>query len=81
VRPVSEQIYSFIKVDHDLRFNPNVYRYYIYNEFLELNSASINNIFFTDISDVVVLKNPFLEQLYIDNPTSIFLWRRDQNTQ
>lgn len=63
---------SFIKVDHDLRFNPNVYRYYIYNEFLELNSASINNIFFTDISDVVVLKNPFLEQLYIDNPASIF---------
>ena len=63
---------TFIKIDHDVQFNPNVYRYYIYNEFLKLNSEFINNIFFTDISDVIVLKNPFLEQLYIDNPTSIF---------
>ena len=63
---------TFIKIEHDVQFNPNVYRYYIYNEFLKLNSAFINNIFFTDISDVIVLKNPFLEQLYTDNPTSIF---------
>ena len=63
---------TFIKIDHDVQFNPNVYRYNIYNEFLKLNSEFINNIFFTDISDVIVLKNPFLEQLYIDNPTSIF---------
>jgi hypothetical protein len=63
---------TFIKIDHDVQFNPNVYRYCIYNEFLKLNSEFINNIFFTDISDVIVLKNPFLEQLYIDNPTSIF---------
>ena len=63
---------TFIKIDHDVQFNPNVYRYHIYNEFLKLNSEFINNIFFTDISDVIVLKNPFLEQLYIDNPTSIF---------
>jgi hypothetical protein len=63
---------TFIKIDHDVQFNPNVYRYYIYNEFLKLNSEFINNIFFTDISDVIVLKNPFLERLYIDNPTSIF---------
>jgi hypothetical protein len=32
----------------------------------------IKNIFFTDISDVVVHRNPFQEQIYLDNPTSIF---------
>ncbi len=63
---------SFVKVDYNNQFNPNIYRYYIYNEFLKLNSEFIDNIFFTDISDVIVLKNPFLEQLYIDNPDSIF---------
>lgn len=63
---------TFVKVDHDVQFNPNVYRYYIYSEFLKLNSEFVNNIFFTDISDVIILKNPFLEQLFIDNPASIF---------
>lgn len=63
---------TFVKVDHDVKFNPNVYRYCIYNEFLKQNAEFINNIFFTDISDVIVLKNPFFEQFYIDNPSSIF---------
>lgn len=63
---------TFVKIDHNVQFNPNVYRYYIYNEFLKLNAEFINNLFFTDISDVIVLKNPFIEQLYIDNPASIF---------
>jgi hypothetical protein len=62
----------FIKVDYDSKFNPNVYRYFLYNEFLKLHAHHIDNLFFTDVSDVVVLKNPFLEQLYLDHPTAIF---------
>lgn len=61
-----------IHIDYDPQYNPNVFRYFIYNEFLELHNQSISNIFFTDISDVIVLKNPFLEDLYLSNPTSIF---------
>lgn len=63
---------TFKKIDYDVRFNPNVYRYHIYNEFLKQHAKFIHNIFFTDIADVKVLKNPFIEHLYIDNPTSIF---------
>lgn len=62
----------FIKVDYNPQFNPNVFRYFIYNEFLKQHQQNIENIFFTDVSDVVVLKNPFQEKLYLDNPSKLF---------
>jgi hypothetical protein len=62
----------FVKVDYNPQFNPNVFRYFIYNEFLKKNHLYIDNIFFTDVSDVVVLKNPFQEKLYLENPTALF---------
>lgn len=62
----------FVQVDYDSSFNPNVYRYFLYNEFLKLYSPQFNNVFFTDVSDVVVLKNPFVEKLYLDNPMALF---------
>ena len=67
----SEHIH-FIRVDYNPQYNPNVFRYAVYAQFLTRYAKQMQNIFFTDISDVVVLKNPFLEQLYIDNPTTIF---------
>ncbi|MET4083808.1 hypothetical protein ABIB40_003780 [Pedobacter sp. UYP30] len=67
----SEHIH-FIKVDYNPQYNPNVFRYFVYSEFLKLHSPFIKNIFFTDVSDVTVLKNPFLEELYLNNPTTIF---------
>lgn len=62
----------FVKVDYDSTYNPNVYRYFLYNEFLKLHSHQFNNVFFTDVSDVVVLKNPFGEKLFLDYPLTIF---------
>ena len=62
----------FIQVDHNPKYNPNVFRYAIYAQFLKNYARQINNIFFTDVSDVIALKNPFEEQLYRNNPTSIF---------
>ena len=62
----------FIKVDYNKKFKPNVYRYFIYNQFLKQYAHSIKNVFFTDVSDVIVLRNPFLDTLYLDNPNSIF---------
>ncbi|MFZ4544878.1 MAG: hypothetical protein ACOYOA_12570 [Saprospiraceae bacterium] len=63
---------SFIKIDYDPQFNPNVYRYFIYRDFLQLYSKYIESVFVTDISDVVMLKNPFADPYFIDNPATIF---------
>jgi len=62
----------FVRVEYNPVYNPNVFRYFIYAAFLQLQSHTINNIFFTDSSDVIVLKNPFEEKLYLNNPTTIF---------
>lgn len=62
----------FIQVKYDPNYNPNVYRYFVYKEFLKEYEGQINNIFCTDISDIVVLKNPFEQALYMDNPNKLF---------
>jgi hypothetical protein len=62
----------FVKIDFNPQYNPNVFRYFVYDTFLKSYAHFIKNIFFTDISDVVVNKNPFQEKIYLDNPTSIF---------
>ncbi|MCF8321941.1 MAG: hypothetical protein K9I26_02215 [Flavobacterium sp.] len=62
----------FIKVEYNNQFNPNVFRYFVYNEFLKKHAESIDNLFFTDVSDVVVLKNPFTETLFLDNEKALF---------
>jgi len=63
---------QFVKVNPDPSFNPNVYRYFIYNKFLATQKGRIKNIFCTDISDVIVLKNPFIQPFFINNGTSLF---------
>jgi len=67
----SEHVH-FIKVDYNPKYNPNIFRYFIYEQFLNLNHRNISNIFFTDVTDVVVLKNPFVETFYLNNSTKIF---------
>lgn len=63
---------NFVKIEYNPQYNPNVFRYFVYNEFLKQHFQSIENIFFTDVSDVIVLKNPFQEKLYLDNPNVVF---------
>jgi hypothetical protein len=63
---------KFIQKNLDTRFNPNVYRYLIYNDFLTDYSDEISNIFFTDIGDVVVVINPFVQPLFLNNTNNIF---------
>ena len=67
----SENI-SIIKVDYDPLFNPNVFRYFVYRDFLQQHIQHINGIFITDITDVVLVNNPFTDPLFSDNPTSLF---------
>jgi hypothetical protein len=63
---------SFVKIKHDLQFNPNVYRYFVYRDFLRTYAPQIESLFVTDVSDVVVVKNPFIEPLFTDNPHALF---------
>lgn len=63
---------SFVKVDYDARYNPNVYRYYVYKEFLQQHIDLIQHVFVTDITDVTLVRNPFIEPYFIEHQTSIF---------
>lgn len=63
---------QFNKINYKVNFNPNVFRYIVYKDFLKIYSPEIKNIFVTDISDVEVVKNPFVEPLFKENPSSIF---------
>lgn len=63
---------KFVKIEHDKRFNPNVYRYFVYKNFLDQQADFIQNLFLTDVSDVVVLNNPFTQELFTINPNYIF---------
>lgn len=68
----SNDFVSFIKVEHDIKYNPNIYRYFVYKKFLDTNKNLLKNIFITDISDVVLIKNPFNEKYYQENDGFIF---------
>jgi hypothetical protein len=63
---------SFVKIGYNAEFNPNVYRYFIYRDFLRQHFNEIESVFVSDISDVVVLINPFIEPLFIQNSHCIF---------
>ncbi len=63
---------NFIKVHYNEKYNANIFRYFLYNHFIKENGAVLKNIFLTDITDVVVINNPFLQKLFINNPSSIF---------
>ncbi len=85
----SESI-KFIEVEYDAAYNPNVYRYFIYRHFLQLYAPKLSNVFITDVSDVVVLNNPFVQPTFMDNQRAVFCgdepkrldndWMKDHST-
>lgn len=62
----------FIRTEPSGLFNPNVFRYFLYLDFLENAGSQITDVFLTDISDVVLIRNPFEENHYSENPETIF---------
>ena len=62
----------FIKITHNVAFSPNVYRYIIYREFLRQYSPKISHLFVTDATDVVMLKNPFVDAFFTLNANKLF---------
>ena len=63
---------SFVKVNYNPRFNPNVYRYCVYSDFLNHYVSELDGVFVTDVSDVVMVQNPFFEAGFLDDPTALF---------
>jgi len=63
---------SFIKIDYDPQFNPNVFRYFVYRDFLQQHLQQIKGIFITDITDVVLVNKPFKDSLFKENPAALF---------
>lgn len=63
---------DFIKVDFNTTLNANVYRYLVYLDFLKEYGNQIQNVFFTDITDVEVLRNPFEDSFFTQNSDSLF---------
>ena len=68
---------KFSRVAYNSTISPNAYRYIIYNQFLQKEAHAIQNIFFTDIADVVALKNPFIQAIFLQNPNMLFCGDED----
>ena len=68
----SNEFISFQKIEYDNRFNPNVFRYLVYNDYLNKHQDEIKSLFLTDVSDVVMLKNPFDDMLFKHHPQHLF---------
>lgn len=57
----------FIKVEPQTEYAPNVWRWFVFQEWLESNQ--VDNVFMVDSTDVEVLRNPFMslnpDKLYV----------------
>jgi hypothetical protein len=68
----SNENIAFIKIEYNEMWNPNVFRYFIYRDFLLNFDSTIKSVFVTDVSDVVVIQNPFTSKLFQENPDKLF---------
>jgi hypothetical protein len=71
-RKFSNENITFIEVEYNAAFNPNVFRYFIYRDFLLNFKSSLHSVFVTDVSDVVVVRNPFEAFLFQENRNTLF---------
>ncbi len=62
----------FVRVDYTARFSPNVFRYFVYRDWLRTHADAIDSLFITDVSDVVMRRNPFIEPFFTENPDALF---------
>jgi hypothetical protein len=63
---------TFVKITYTPQFNPNVFRYLVYLDYLEKQTHPPVNIFVTDVSDVTLVKNPFIDPLFIASSNTLF---------
>ncbi len=67
----SNEYISFERITYNPAFNPNVYRYFVYRDYLA-NIAQVEGVFVTDVSDVTLAQNPFINPLFTANPNALF---------
>ncbi len=63
---------SFERIRYNPAFNPNVYRYFVYRDYLANYKDQIKSVFVTDVSDVTLAQNPFIHPLFTANPDALF---------
>jgi hypothetical protein len=63
---------QFVDVEADTVYKPNVNRYFIYKDYLSKFGHTIDNLFVTDITDVLLLTNPFAQEFFIQNSQHLF---------
>ena len=67
----SNEYISFERITYNPAFNPNVFRYFVYRDYLA-KLTQVQGVFVTDVSDVTLAQNPFIHPLFIANPDSLF---------
>jgi hypothetical protein len=63
---------QFIEVEADTVYKPNVNRYFIYKDYLSRFGHTIDNLFVTDITDVLLLQNPFEQRVFQQHAQYLF---------
>jgi hypothetical protein len=69
---------SFVGIDYNPTFNPNVFRYFVYRDYLQKHALETLGVFVTDVSDVVLVNNPFEDQRFINQPNVFFCGDEDK---
>jgi hypothetical protein len=68
----TNEFISFVGIHHNPAFNPNVFRYFVYLDYLKNQHTPLSAVFVTDVSDVVLISNPFEDVRFINQPDAIF---------
>lgn len=72
VNTFQNEYIQFVRVNYTGEINPNAYRYIVYDTFLKANPTLFSALFLTDVSDVVLVQNPFQSALFQSNPEKLF---------
>lgn len=62
----------FIRTACSNTFNPNVFRYFVYLDFIEQYRDRIAAFFVTDVGDVTLCQNPFVHSIFLENAHVLF---------
>jgi len=68
----SNEYVQFVEIQYDKKLKPNVFRYFIYQDYISKHLKKISNLFVTDISDVEVINNPFKSNVFLENSDYLF---------
>jgi len=90
VEKYKNEYIQFIEIKYDKSLNTNIFRYFVYQDYINQNLHKISDLFVTDITDVEVINNPFESNVYMQNSDYLFCgdeletldneWMRNHNS-